>query len=244
MSTQLIDVKADIRDRLLHVAIRLFAEKGIDAVSLRTISTEAGSKNKSAVHYHFGSKLGIVEAIFEEFTKSIEQADGELLKRLEKRAENKQISIAEILLAFYLPLFTIRSSKSYGEYAIKLLAKMMLECTPEYQILYQRLFQRRVTRIYQQIQKQLPNKSAQDLKFQLMHGLMATITGIATIDLMDRSPLGDIRFSNEIQMTLSYVDYVTGGLKNEESSINQIDTEFWQGYFQDQFIFPKKSTFS
>lgn len=73
---------------------------------------------------------------------------------------------------------------------------------------------------------------------------MATITGIATIDLMESSPLGDIRFNNEIQMMLSYVDYVTGGLTNEESCINQIDTVFWQRYFQDNNIFPNKNSFS
>ena len=233
MSTQLIDVKADIRDRLLHVAIRLFAQRGIDAVSLRTISTEAGSRNKSAVHYHFGSKLGIVEAIFEEFTQIIEKADSEILTLLEARAEEKQISIAEILLAFYLPLFTIKSSEGYGRYAIKLLAKMMLDFTPEYQVLYQRLFQRRVGRVYKLIKVTLPGKSELDLKFQLMHGLMATITGMATIDLMGSSPLGDIRFDNEFQMVLSYVNYVSGGLTNEESSFSTIDPEFWRQYFHD-----------
>ena len=37
---------------------------GIDGVSLRQISIEAGSANNSAVHYHFGSKEGLIAAIF------------------------------------------------------------------------------------------------------------------------------------------------------------------------------------
>ena len=50
--------------QLLLTAERLFAENGFAGVSLRQIATEAGSANNSAVSYHFGSKEGLVEAIF------------------------------------------------------------------------------------------------------------------------------------------------------------------------------------
>src|SRR5438105_6212398 len=51
--------------RLVLTAERLFALHGIDGVSLRQIATEAGSANNSAVHYHFGSKEGLIAAIFQ-----------------------------------------------------------------------------------------------------------------------------------------------------------------------------------
>jgi AcrR family transcriptional regulator len=51
--------------RLVLVAERLFAVRGIDGVSLRQIATEAGSGNNSAVRYHFGSKSGLIFAIFQ-----------------------------------------------------------------------------------------------------------------------------------------------------------------------------------
>lgn len=50
--------------RIVVAAERLFALHGIDGVSLRQISAEAGSSNNSAVHYHFGSKEGLIAAIF------------------------------------------------------------------------------------------------------------------------------------------------------------------------------------
>lgn len=50
--------------RLVVTAERLFATHGIDGVSLRQIAAEAGSGNNSAVHYHFGSKQGLIAAIF------------------------------------------------------------------------------------------------------------------------------------------------------------------------------------
>ncbi len=56
--------RADTRLRLLLTAEKLFAERGVEAVSLREINIAAGQKNSGASHYYFGSKDGLIEAIF------------------------------------------------------------------------------------------------------------------------------------------------------------------------------------
>lgn len=56
--------RAQTRERLLLTAERLFAVHGIDAVSLRQISVEAGQRNNSAAQYHFGTKEDLIRAIF------------------------------------------------------------------------------------------------------------------------------------------------------------------------------------
>lgn len=53
------------RIALIVAAERLFGDFGIDAVGLRAISEAAQQKNNNAVQYHFGSKLGLLSAIFE-----------------------------------------------------------------------------------------------------------------------------------------------------------------------------------
>ncbi|MBO2456307.1 TetR/AcrR family transcriptional regulator [Actinomadura violacea] len=55
---------ADTRTRLIDVAERLFAERGVNAVSLREIAAAAGQRNTSAVAYHFGTKENLVTAIY------------------------------------------------------------------------------------------------------------------------------------------------------------------------------------
>ena len=52
------------RAQIVLVAERLFADRGLEGVSLRQIGAEAGSGNHSAVQYHFGSKDELVEAVF------------------------------------------------------------------------------------------------------------------------------------------------------------------------------------
>ncbi|MDX2222976.1 MAG: TetR/AcrR family transcriptional regulator [Rhodospirillaceae bacterium] len=68
-----VDAKADAtparlgetRERLVLAAEKLFAQNGIDAVSLRQINAAAGQKNASAAHYHFGSKPALIAAVYD-----------------------------------------------------------------------------------------------------------------------------------------------------------------------------------
>ncbi len=55
---------AATEDRLLEVAERLIAERGVDAVSVRALTAEAGA-NVAAIHYHFGSKAALVRAVLD-----------------------------------------------------------------------------------------------------------------------------------------------------------------------------------
>jgi AcrR family transcriptional regulator len=48
----------------MDAAERLFAERGIDAVSLRTINAEAGY-SVAALHYHFATRDGLIRALLE-----------------------------------------------------------------------------------------------------------------------------------------------------------------------------------
>ena len=53
------------REQLILAGERLFAQSGLDSVSLRQINNAAGQRNSSAAHYHFGSKDALVKAIHE-----------------------------------------------------------------------------------------------------------------------------------------------------------------------------------
>jgi AcrR family transcriptional regulator len=60
-------------------AERLFAEHGVDNVSLRQVATAAGYANPATVQYHFGSKEGLCEAIIEHRLPAIDLRRSELL---------------------------------------------------------------------------------------------------------------------------------------------------------------------
>ena len=56
--------KAETRQRLLDAAALLFAERGIEAVSIDTIA-EAADRTSGAVYAHFGGKEGLLNALLE-----------------------------------------------------------------------------------------------------------------------------------------------------------------------------------
>lgn len=59
----------------------LFARGGIDGTSIREINRLAGQRNPSAVHYHFGSKYGLVRAIL---VRHQEVVEVEVSRRLDE----------------------------------------------------------------------------------------------------------------------------------------------------------------
>ncbi|WP_025897716.1 TetR/AcrR family transcriptional regulator [Sneathiella glossodoripedis] len=58
-------------EKILEVAMPLFAERPFDAVSTRQIAKLAGV-NLSAISYHFGGKEGLYQAIFEKIVDELE----------------------------------------------------------------------------------------------------------------------------------------------------------------------------
>jgi AcrR family transcriptional regulator len=53
------------RRQLLDAALELFARDGIAGVSLREIGIAGRQRNTSALHYHFGSKEGVLRALLQ-----------------------------------------------------------------------------------------------------------------------------------------------------------------------------------
>lgn len=76
------DRAAATRDRILDAAERLFAERGVLAVSNRQIGEAAGQGNNSVVGYHFGGRSELVLAILRRHAVAVEQLRTDLLTRV------------------------------------------------------------------------------------------------------------------------------------------------------------------
>jgi AcrR family transcriptional regulator len=71
------------RRTMIEAAEKLFAERGFDGLSLREVALASGQRNHSAVQYHFGSKSGLIEAVFEARMAPIDARRRELLLELD-----------------------------------------------------------------------------------------------------------------------------------------------------------------
>src|SRR3546814_5748368 len=83
--------------RILQAAEDCFGEHGIDAVSLRQIAIAAGQGNTAAVQYHFGSKEGLLEAIFQHRLPAIDQRRKALIETLDPQQRTQVRSLLKII---------------------------------------------------------------------------------------------------------------------------------------------------
>ena len=68
-------------DLLIDAAARLFAERGVDNVSIADIVRSADQRNTSAVHYHFGSRDDILLAVLTRHVGSSRRGGSHFSKR-------------------------------------------------------------------------------------------------------------------------------------------------------------------
>jgi len=94
--------EADTKTRILDAAARLFAEQGLEGVSLRAVTTEAGV-NLAAVNYHFGSKEALLAAMGQRFFNAMSAGQAAGLDAL--LASDDLPSVAALLTAYAAPVF-------------------------------------------------------------------------------------------------------------------------------------------
>lgn len=226
----MVNVKADIRERLLLVAVQLFSEKGVEAVSMRAINTAAGTKNKSAVHYHFGNKAGILKAIFEWVGKQVELAVRDLWVQIEQREDKNELSVQELMLVLYAPLILVQQIPQCGNDVFKLLSKLLLDSNEETKFAND-LFESHLLAVYERVAQRLPEKNKEHLRFQLIHSVFGFIAGTAILDSKILIDIKNARIEDNQEMLFAFIDFASGGITNTQVSQGQIDLRFWANYF-------------
>jgi AcrR family transcriptional regulator len=91
------------KERILSASEQLVAKDGFDGVSLRDI-TAAAKVNLAAVHYHFGSKDGLIDALITRYIRPINLERLRLLDEIEAKHGEKPVPVEKVLEAFMRPL--------------------------------------------------------------------------------------------------------------------------------------------
>src|SRR5215467_11401104 len=95
------------RDRILDIAECLFGERGYESTSLRHVIFEAGV-NLAAVHYHFGSKEELLDAVVLRGATPLNVERIAWLDRYENEAAPGPVAIEKVLQAILWPTFQMK----------------------------------------------------------------------------------------------------------------------------------------
>jgi len=118
------------REQILAIAERFFAERGIEAVSLREIGAAAGQRNNSAAQYHFGSREGLVDAIFDTRMAPIDRRRQAMLAEIEETGRGSDVrALSE---AFVLPLASALGDQAGHSWYARFLAQVVFD--PDFEL--------------------------------------------------------------------------------------------------------------
>jgi AcrR family transcriptional regulator len=117
---------AATRAKLITVAERLFAEKGVEGVSLAEINRVARQRHSNACHYHFGSKDGLIQAILDKHVPGISANRDAMFDAMEVAGN---ADIGQIVRAFVRPAAAKLFDPNGGKDFIRLNAQLVARHT-------------------------------------------------------------------------------------------------------------------
>ncbi len=113
----------DTKEKILDAAERLIGEQGYAATSLRQVIAAAGV-NLAAVHYHFGSKEELLDAVVVRKAVPVNEARLARLDRVEAEAGSGPLDVEKVLESFFIPAAEMaRRSPEF----VRLIGRMLTE---------------------------------------------------------------------------------------------------------------------
>ena len=203
--------KKDTTHRILDAAEALFAEKGVSNTSLREITSRAGV-NLASVNYHFGSKLGLVEAVLK---RRLDPLNKERLKRLqaikrEADSTGKAPSVRAIMQAIFEPILIMVDTQAF----IRIIARSMTDPDETVKNVFLREIGPVFRLMFSLLMRALPHVPKDVLFWRVQFALGAMGHSLWAIGRVKMVPEGvDASISRDRLLEL-WLDFCTEGLEN------------------------------
>jgi AcrR family transcriptional regulator len=159
----------DTKEKILDTAERLIGEQGYAATSLRQIIAKAGV-NLAAVHYHFGSKEELLDAVVLRKATPVNEARLARLDSVEAEVGSGPLVVEKVLECLLIP--TAEMASGNPEF-VRLMGRMLTEgMMPR---IVERHFQATGVRFVEALRRAIPNLPQEELLWRVhfMIGAMA-----------------------------------------------------------------------
>jgi len=200
------------KDRILDAAEKLFSDQGFSETSLRAITTEA-DVNLAAVNYHFGTKDGLMEAVFERRIAPLNQERIALLDALEASDDNPPLE--RILEAFVGPPLRLhRDTDRGGPMFMRLLGRTLTEPSPAIHEIFVRQFAEIAARFTPAMKHALPVLPADEVFWRMHFAIGAMAHTMCDTFRLKLLSAGRCDAGEDIDATIRrLVSFIAGGLR-------------------------------
>jgi len=210
--------ESDTKTLILDAAEQAFADLGFDAASLRHIISVAGV-NLAAIHYHYGSKEALIEAVFSRRLTPLNKERLDLLDQIEAKAGDQPLNLEEVIEALIGPgLRLARDPAKGGPVVMRLFGRTIAEPSEHLQKLIYEQFGDVFRRFRAAFRRALPHLPEDVLhwRIQFVIGAMAHImcdpSGLKTIS-------GGLCDPNDTEKALhEMVTFLAAGMRAEVST--------------------------
>jgi AcrR family transcriptional regulator len=201
--------EASTKERILDVAERLFAEKGIKETSLRDI-TSAVRVNCAAVNYHFSSKEGLIHAVITRRLEPLNQERLRLLELYEAEAGKEPVPLKQVLHAFIAPTIELYLKNPYF---MSIAGRIISDPNKEHYSFFVPQFERIFLRFKGVLTQALPNLPERELLLRMLFILGAMIHTWTNHSDLGRFSTGPWPHTIGEEVTESLVNFCAAGLE-------------------------------
>jgi AcrR family transcriptional regulator len=195
-------------ERLVEAAERLFAGSGLEGVSLRGVAAAAGV-NSAAVHYHFGSREALVEAVLLRRLEGVQRRREELLSGLGREGDCDVRRLAEVLV---LPWAEVAVGGRAGRAYIKVLAKLWADRRALVSSIVTAHFGDGYREIGERLARALPEIPRPVLNRRTAFLVQSALTTLGDPDVFEAARSQDDAAPSEAEQIAELLDFLVGGL--------------------------------
>ncbi len=212
---RLVDSRASVtKEKILDTAEALFMEHGFEATGLRQITTDAGV-NLAAVHYHFGGKEELFEAVLTRRLDPMNQQRVALLDQLETEAQGKPLTCEAIIGAMFIPALKLARDKAQGgKNFLRLIGRAYADPAPFIRSFLSNQYAPMIARFKTAFGHTLPHLPPKELSWRLhflMGALSYTLAGTDVLKLI--SELNPVATDNDELLLRRLGPFLVAGLQ-------------------------------
>ena len=204
----------DTCTRILDAAERLFAEHGFSETSLRDI-TQSAEVNLAAVNYHFGSKLGLIQAVLDRYLALYMP---ELDQALQQPCDHDS-PIRELLRAFMVPLLGLARVKADAPMLfMQLLGRGYIDRQGHLRTFISQRYGAVLAQIQRRFAQALPGLGEEVLFWRLHFALGSSVFVMSSFDALREIAQADFGQQADLELLLERIlPFLAGGFSGDNA---------------------------